>query len=478
MKILLIQDRIGIDLEKSCTILNRICKTIRFESYGKSINLGLSSTYIELKEETKALNQMISKIEKDYTIYITDRRYEDNYFFHKTEDGMILSFFGWEDYTSLPLENGLFYFIADMLALHVDRSFRHQELTGCIYDFLWNKVGVDIGMKEAHICGPCIDRIKRVLNVPKPSLNILSDVKEILDVISNASKLGKSVLEVELDKSLVISTWYDFEDEVAQLYRKLGAKVKQNVDLSGFQIDIYVEEETPSKQKIRTSVECKFSKSKKTGNRAVNDFSRVVQTLKESKLVDKGVIVSNSGFSSEAFSVSKTTGIELLRLEDLREMVNIKTSQRERTEFIEVVDMEKKSPIKKEKSPQIYVLMPLSPGHDDIYYLGIHEIAETLSCSCERVDEEEFDIITLKKIQDSIADSGIIIAEVSSPNPNVYFELGIAQALKKPVILVIKDKISTSFDLDDYNHIIYENIIDLRNKLKNRLEKLLYSCNA
>jgi len=479
MKILLIQDEgIEIDLERCSNILNGICNTIKFESYKNAVTLGSLSTHINLKKEINLLNQKVSSIEKDYTLYVTYRRYGDNYFIHSAQKTMILSFFGWDSYTNLPLENGLFYFIARLLAGRLEVSYyRHQRLTGCIYDLLGMKTDVDVGMRTGYICENCFkSRIKTNVKKSKALSNILPDLMGILNLTSNASKWGESVFELEKDKSLVGLNWSTFEDEVAQFYRELGANIKQNVNLSGFQTDIYLEEETPSKQKIRTVVECKFYKSK-VGNRIVNDFSRIVQTLKESGLVDKGIIVSYSGFSQDAFLVSKETGIELLRFEDLKERVGIKKIPQEEKlkKSTELIIEEKELQIKerKEKSPKIFVLMPFSPDLDDVYHLGIRETAKILNCSCERVDEIEFVGSILDKIYNSIVNSKIIIAEVSSTNPNVYYELGYAHALNKSVILITKDISSTPFDLHGYNHIVYRNIIDLREKLKSRLEVLL-----
>lgn len=476
MKILLIQDeRINIDLDRSSNILNRICSTVKFESFHDTANTGLPLSFINVDKEVNSLNQTTSRIEKNYTIYITSRRYSDNFFFHSDQNVMILSVFGWPYYTSLPLENGLFYFIATHLALQLDNSFRHQEITGCIYDFLGNKTGVDVGMKMGYICKDCFTRIENKIKESKASSNILADLIEILNLTSNTSKLGESVLDIDKKKNLINLNWSTFEDEVAQIYRELGANVKQNVNLSGFQIDIYLEEETSSRQKIRTAVECKFSKSQ-VGNRTVNDFSRVIQTLKEAGSVDKGIIVSYSGFSQDAFLVAKTTGIELLRFEDLKESLSIKKISpvrkiKDSTEVIEEKELQISE--RKEKSPDIFVLMPFSPDLDDVYHLGIHEIAKILNHSCERVDEIEFVGSVLDKVYNSIINSKIIICEVSSLNPNVYYELGYAHALNKPVILITKDISSTPFDLKGYNHIVYKNIVDLREKLKKRLVVLL-----
>jgi len=248
--------------------------------------------------------------------------------------------------------------------------------------------------------------------------------------------------------------------------------------MSGFQIDIYLEEETPSKQKLRTVVECKFHK-KKVGNRLVNDFFRIVKTLKDSGLVDKGIIISSSGFSKDAFLVSEKTDIELLHFKDIHQRVQIQTPRKKeqviKSTKTRIEEKEIQIKQREDKSPEIFVIMPFSPDLDDVYYLGIHEIARILNHTCERVDEIEFVGSILDEIYNSIKHSKIIVAEVSNQNTNVYYELGYAHALNKPVILITKDVSSTPFDLHGYNHIVYRNIVDLRKKLKNRLEAILVS---
>jgi hypothetical protein len=248
------------------------------------------------------------------------------------------------------------------------------------------------------------------------------------------------------------------------------------VNLAGFQIDLLVEEETPSKQKIRSAIECKFY-DKKVGNKIVNDFARIVKTLKDSRIVDKGMIVSYSGFSQDAFAVSETTGIELLHYRDLeqrarkRERLPKKEPEKTLEEILEekVLDVEKR----KERSPKIFVLMPFSTDLDDLYYLGILETARKLNCSCDRVDEIEFTGSIMEKIYESITNARAIVAEVTSQNLNVYYEVGYAHALNKPTILITKDVNNAPFDLSGYNHIIYKDIRDLRCKLENRLKAIL-----
>jgi len=479
LRILLVKDKgIELDLGKSARILSKACQHASFTALEKPIHLDRGLLPVDISKVVDRLQGRLSRIGRDYVVYATPRRYVDNWFFHAMRNTMILSFFGWEHYTNLPLENGLFYFIADALALRIDRSFRHRDTTGCIYDFLTDKTAVDLGMKMGYICEACRKRVEGIGEGSEQARNLFSSVAAILEITAGYSRWGKSVLDFEKDTSIKLLDWSTFEDEVAQLYRMLGAKVKQNVSLTGFQIDVYVEEETPSKQKLRVAVECKLHKAK-VGNLMVNDFARIIETLKEAKLVDKGVIVSYSGFSKDAHLVSEKTGIELLTLQDLKQAVSIKKSismpslEKSTLEF-----MESKKEIPKErkaKSPEIFAVMPFTSEFDDVYFLGIHEVVTSLGYSCKRVDEIEFVGDIISKIYESIKNARLIIGEVSLQNANVYYELGYAHALKKPVILLTKDLSSAPFDLRGHNHIVYQKIIDLREKLKNRLSSILPS---
>lgn len=56
------------------------------------------------------------RIETDFALLVTDIPYENNYFFEDFKGFTIISFYGWEELTSLPRENGLWYFIC-VLAL-------------------------------------------------------------------------------------------------------------------------------------------------------------------------------------------------------------------------------------------------------------------------------------------------------------------------------------------------------------------------
>lgn len=288
------------------------------------------------------------------------------------------------------------------------------------------------------------------------------------------TQLGlKVTLDYKQEKILLESyNWMSFEEEVAAIYRSLGATVKQNVNLAGFQIDMVVEETTPSKQHLHIAVECKFYKDQ-VGNRIVNDFSRIVDTLKQSSNIDKGIIVSSSGFTQDARLVAEKMGIGLLTINDLRQVIAdrgikmpiVPTGKPEKPPMPSL-------PKRTERTLRIFVMMPFTAELADVYHLGIREVVANIGGSCERADGIQHVGGIIEKIYNSIKGADIIIAELTVPNPNVYYEVGFAHALGKPVILLTRNIQNTPFDLRGYNHVIYSSIVDLRERLDRMLRQI------
>ena len=190
---------IDLDIEKLAKNLNNVCQNIKFVKGKTTVNIedeiiSYPITYHNISE------LLINETKDDYkAIIITRKRYDNNYFFTYSGNLVILSFFAWEQLTTLPLSNGVVFFIANFLALHIDHSFRHYEndekpKPECIYDFGWNKTGVDIGMRSAFICPTCIKRINRK-RLTDEKKRVYNDLKLILNDLGNASKWDSDIFE-------------------------------------------------------------------------------------------------------------------------------------------------------------------------------------------------------------------------------------------------------------------------------------------
>ncbi len=107
-----------------------------------------------------------------------------------------------------------------------------------------------------------------------------------------------------------------------------------------------------------------------------------------------------------------------------------------------------------------FVLMPFSePWSTRIWQKHLRPIIKTCGLIARRAD----DLYGPNVVQDiwrSIKEAGIIYADVTNRNPNVYYELGIAHAIGKPVIVATQSPDDIPFDLRSFRHVIYQDNSD------------------
>lgn len=195
MKILLVfDDKFPVDKEKLIHLLQQKSTFLKFNLYKSKFSLpsGLVSkprTFTNAHTQIKSVVRLYDKV-----FCFTAKQYNDNYFFHEHKDLTIVSFYGWNYLTDLSLSNGVLYFIIDLLALQIDLSdFRHDGVTGCIYDFLGDKTGVDDGMRQARFCSNCLERVSEALT-DENQLKIFDDLKTLMNHLSDSSRWNKDIL--------------------------------------------------------------------------------------------------------------------------------------------------------------------------------------------------------------------------------------------------------------------------------------------
>jgi hypothetical protein len=97
--------------------------------------------------------------------------------------------------------------------------------------------------------------------------------------------------------------------------------------------------------------------------------------------------------------------------------------------------------------------------------------------AADRADAQRLPIAILEKIWKGIQRSSVVLADVSEQNLNVYYEVGLAHAARKPVIFTTSDMNSTPFDTAALFHLTY-NMAEpdwgerLRGEVKGALEEL------
>ena len=119
------------------------------------------------------------------------------------------------------------------------------------------------------------------------------------------------------------------------------------------------------------------------------------------------------------------------------------------------------------------VIMPFHPKYEKVY-TSIKNGCNKAEFTHHRTDEEYTIGNILRNIVTIILKSQVVIAVIDGNNPNVFYEVGIAHTIGKPVIFVAnKNRMDNKkFDLDHNRIILYNNVQELEKELSKYLVNL------
>ncbi|HCW63617.1 MAG: hypothetical protein ABGW88_18150 [Leeuwenhoekiella sp.] len=103
-----------------------------------------------------------------------------------------------------------------------------------------------------------------------------------------------------------------------------------------------------------------------------------------------------------------------------------------------------------------FVVMPFSMLYQIEYENIIKPCLEELHIKCIRGDEIYSKQRIMDDIWDSIKSCRFVIAELTGKNPNVLYEIGLAHAIGKPVIILTRNSDDVPFDLKDLRYLYYD----------------------
>jgi nucleoside 2-deoxyribosyltransferase len=109
---------------------------------------------------------------------------------------------------------------------------------------------------------------------------------------------------------------------------------------------------------------------------------------------------------------------------------------------------------------------------DATYELVIRPVLQEFNISAMRIDQVEDSGVITDQILQHIERSALVLADLTGERPNCYFEVGYAHALGKEMILTIRKGEKIHFDMAGRRFIEWESDVDLRDKLRRRLEAL------
>ncbi|QDP71224.1 hypothetical protein FOG18_00795 [Legionella israelensis] len=124
----------------------------------------------------------------------------------------------------------------------------------------------------------------------------------------------------------------------------------------------------------------------------------------------------------------------------------------------------------------ISAMMPFDPRFTSVYET-IKQVADALGLRCRRADDIWENPAVIQDVVSLIDRSSVVICDCSTRNPNVFYEIGIAHALGREVILITQSDVDIPFDLRHLRYVTYLNNdqgrTELATRLQSRLETLL-----
>lgn len=104
----------------------------------------------------------------------------------------------------------------------------------------------------------------------------------------------------------------------------------------------------------------------------------------------------------------------------------------------------------------IFMIMPFQERLGRIYREVIVPAVEAQGASIKRGDDYLSEQAIIREVWSAIYHARIIIAELTTRNANVFYELGIAHTIGKPVIMLTQDIDDIPFDIRHLRFIVYE----------------------
>jgi hypothetical protein len=117
----------------------------------------------------------------------------------------------------------------------------------------------------------------------------------------------------------------------------------------------------------------------------------------------------------------------------------------------------------------VFVAMPFAPDMDDIFHYGIQGAVNAAGLLCERADLSAFTGDVMNWVKHRISSATLVVADLSSANPNVYLEVGYAWGCRIPTVLLAKDPKDIKFDVSGQKFLLYKSIKNLEELLRKEL---------
>jgi len=125
-----------------------------------------------------------------------------------------------------------------------------------------------------------------------------------------------------------------------------------------------------------------------------------------------------------------------------------------------------------DKILRAFVIMPFDVEFNSIYEQLIKPSLEDAGYEVARADSITDQQNILRDIVEGLASADLVVADLTTNNANVFYELGLCHGLRIPTILLSQSMDEVPFDLRSYRVQVYETRFDQIHKLKQSLKEI------
>jgi hypothetical protein len=119
-------------------------------------------------------------------------------------------------------------------------------------------------------------------------------------------------------------------------------------------------------------------------------------------------------------------------------------------------------------SNMVFTIMPFAEEFRDVY-ASYAAVCKESGFTVERTDQTESMERIIPRILAGIRHSAFVIADVTEASPNVFYELGFAAGLGRPVIVTARMGTSLPFDIVDIPVLFWKGQEDLKEQLRKKV---------
>lgn len=122
-------------------------------------------------------------------------------------------------------------------------------------------------------------------------------------------------------------------------------------------------------------------------------------------------------------------------------------------------------------SNTVFTIMPFTNEFRDVY-ASYSSICNEFGYKAERTDESECGERIIPRILAGIHRAAFVIADVTYPSANVFYEIGFAEGMGRTVIVSAKEGTKLPFDIADIPVLFWSGQEELKDKLRKRIKEI------